>query len=145
MVDADRQPGRFVLTGSQQFGLLAGATQSLAGRLGLTRLLPLAAPETPAITSGQLQLDSALLIGGYPALHTQAIQPANWFASYIATYVERDVRQVLNIRIYPPSSASCAFVPAVPANSSISLHSPARPASPPTRQEIGSPFSNPAT
>lgn len=98
MVDADRQPGRFVLTGSQQFGLLAGVTQSLAGRIGLTRLLPLAAPETPGIIKGQLQPDSALLIGGYPALHTQAIQPANWFASYIATYVERDVRQVLNIQ-----------------------------------------------
>lgn len=98
MVDANRQPGRFVLTGSQQFGLLPGVTQSLAGRVGLTRLLPLAAPETPGITSGQLQPDSALLIGGYPALHNQAIQPADWFASYIATYVERDVRQVLNIQ-----------------------------------------------
>lgn len=98
MADADRQPGRFVLTGSQQFGLLAGVTQSLAGRVGLTRLLPLAAPETPAIANGQLQPDSALLTGGYPALHTQAIQPADWFASYIATYVERDVRQVLNIQ-----------------------------------------------
>lgn len=98
MVDANRQPGRYILTGSQQFGLLAGITQSLAGRVGMTRLLPLAAPEIPAIANGQLDLDNAMLIGGYPALHTQAVQPADWFASYVATYVERDVRQVLNIQ-----------------------------------------------
>ena len=42
MVDADRTPGRFVLTGSQQFGLLSGISQTLAGRVGMTRLLPLA-------------------------------------------------------------------------------------------------------
>ncbi len=101
MVDADRRPGRFILTGSQQFGLLAGVTQSLAGRVGVTRLLPLAAAEIPSIGSGQLNLDSALLMGGYPALHAQAIQPADWFASYIATYAERDVRQVLNIQNLP--------------------------------------------
>ena len=53
MVDADRRPGRFVLTGSQQFGLLAGVTQSLAGRVGMTRLLPLAATEIPSIFGQQ--------------------------------------------------------------------------------------------
>jgi len=101
MVDADRRPGRFILTGSQQFGLLAGVTQSLAGRVGMTRLLPLAASEIPAVADGQLALDGLMLKGGYPALHTQPIQPADWFASYIATYVERDVRQVLNIQNLP--------------------------------------------
>jgi uncharacterized protein len=101
MVDADRQPGRFILTGSQQFGLLAGVTQSLAGRVGMTRLLPLAASEIPAVADRQLSLDSLMLKGGYPALHTQPVAPADWFASYIATYVERDVRQVLNIQSLP--------------------------------------------
>ncbi len=101
LVDADRRPGRFVLTGSQQFGLLAGVTQSLAGRVGMTRLLPLAAAEVPAIADGRTSLDTAMLSGGYPALHTQSIAPADWFASYIATYVERDVRQVLNIQSLP--------------------------------------------
>ena len=101
MVDADRRPGRFILTGSQQFGLLAGVTQSLAGRVGMTRLLPLAASEIPAVAEGQLSLDGLMLKGGYPALHTQAVQPADWFAGYIATYVERDVRQVLNIQNLP--------------------------------------------
>lgn len=101
MVDADRRPGRFILTGSQQFGLLAGVTQSLAGRVGMTRLLPLAATEIPAVTARTLSLDGLMLKGGYPALHTQPVEPADWFASYIATYVERDVRQVLNIQSLP--------------------------------------------
>jgi uncharacterized protein len=98
MVDADRTPVRFVLTGSQQFGLLAGVTQSLAGRVGMTRLLPLAASEIPGVADGRLALDEVLWRGAYPALYTQAITPSDWFASYVATYVERDVRQVLAVK-----------------------------------------------
>ena len=66
MVDVDRRPGRFILTGSQQFGLIAGVTQSLAGRVGMTRLLPLAATEIPAVVDRQISLDGLLLKGGYP-------------------------------------------------------------------------------
>lgn len=98
MVDADRVPGRFVLTGSQQFGLLSGVTQSLAGRVGMTRLLPLSLAELPASRTRVLDLDGLMLRGMYPALHAQALQSADWFASYVATYVERDVRQVLNVQ-----------------------------------------------
>jgi predicted AAA+ superfamily ATPase len=97
MVDGERAPGRFVLTGSQQFGLLAGVTQSLAGRVGLTRLLPLTFAEMPSATR-QLTIDAMLLLGGYPLLHSQPIMASDWFASYVATYVERDVRQVLNVQ-----------------------------------------------
>lgn len=98
MVDEERSPGRFVLTGSQQFGLLSGVTQSLAGRVGMTRLLPLSLQELPAAEDDGWELDALLLKGMYPALHTQALAPADWFASYVATYVERDVRQVLNVQ-----------------------------------------------
>jgi hypothetical protein len=98
IVDNDRQAGRFILTGSQQFSLLAGVSQSLAGRAGVTRLLPLAASEIPAVSTGNLSINTLLLMGGYPALHTQTIQPQDWFSSYIATYVERDVRQVMNVQ-----------------------------------------------
>ncbi len=98
MVDDNRQAGRFILTGSQQFGLLAGVSQSLAGRAGITRLLPLSAAEIPAVAEGTLGINALLLAGGYPALHTQNMQPQDWFASYIATYVERDVRQVMNVQ-----------------------------------------------
>ena len=98
IVDQDRTPGRFVLTGSQQFGLLAGITQSLAGRVGVTHLLPLALGELPAATLRKPNPDWLMQRGGYPALHAQDIVPTDWFASYVATYVERDVRQVLRIR-----------------------------------------------
>jgi len=96
MVDEDRTPGRFVLTGSQQFGLLAGITQSLAGRVGMTRLLPLSLVEIPPDRFGTL--DEMLLRGGYPALYSSAVDSSDWLASYVATYVERDVRQVLEVR-----------------------------------------------
>ncbi|MBK7686916.1 MAG: AAA family ATPase, partial [Rhodocyclaceae bacterium] len=84
LVDADRTPGRFVLTGSQQFGLLASVSQSLAGRVGLTRLLPLAADELPSIPRTK-RLDALLQLGGYPQLHAQEIEGNDWFASYVAT------------------------------------------------------------
>ena len=97
MVDEDRTPGRFVLTGSQQFGLLAGITQSLAGRVGMTRLLPLSLAEIPAERLGSL--DEMLLRGGYPVLYGgTTVDSSDWLASYVATYVERDVRQVLEVR-----------------------------------------------
>ncbi|PWQ93501.1 AAA family ATPase [Leucothrix arctica] len=96
MVDEDRQVGRFILTGSQQFSLLAGVSQSLAGRAGVTRLLPLASSEIPNLSASSL--NSILITGGYPALHAQTINAQDWFASYIATYVERDVRQLINVQ-----------------------------------------------
>lgn len=95
LVDANRAPGRFVLTGSQQFGLLAGVTQSLAGRVGMTQLLPLAMDELPALPDSP---DLLIGAGGYPALHAQGIPAADWFPSYVATYVERDVRQLLGVQ-----------------------------------------------
>lgn len=98
LIDQDRQPGRFVLTGSQQFGLLSGVTQSLAGRVGLTRLLPLALNELPTSHVAETEIDTLLLRGFYPALHTQPVLPADWFASYVATYVERDVRQLTQVQ-----------------------------------------------
>lgn len=98
LVDADHQPGKFVLTGSQQFGLLAGISQSLAGRAGITHLLPLSLSEIPSVKEQTRSLDELMITGGYPALHSRQIATGDWFASYVATYVERDVRQVLNIQ-----------------------------------------------
>lgn len=98
LIDQDRQPGRFVLTGSRQFGLLSGVTQSLAGRVGLTRLQPLALNELSTSHVAETEIDTLLLRGFYPALHTQPVLPADWFASYVATYVERDVRQLTQVQ-----------------------------------------------
>jgi predicted AAA+ superfamily ATPase len=96
-VDERRRMGDFVLTGSAQFDLLAGITQSLAGRVGRVELLPLSGAE---LGHGALPdtLDAALLKGGYPALYDRALSPHDWFSNYVATYVERDVRQILAVQ-----------------------------------------------
>lgn len=98
IVDRQRRMGEFVLTGSQQFGLMSGITQSLAGRVGLLQLLPLSLAEMK--TGGVLPatLDEVMLQGGYPALYDRPVAAGDWFPNYVATYVERDVRQQLAVR-----------------------------------------------
>ncbi len=98
MVDEEPIPGKFILTGSQQFGLLAGVSQSLAGRVGMTTLLPLSFSELSTAAQSSLSLDTLIIKGFYPALHVREISPGDWFASYIATYIERDIRQVLRVQ-----------------------------------------------
>lgn len=97
LVDGDRRMGLFVLTGSQQFGLLAGISQSLAGRVGLVHLLPFSLGELAE--AGQApDLDALLWQGLYPGIYDRKIPPHAWYADYVATYVERDVRQMINVR-----------------------------------------------
>ncbi len=90
--------GDFVLTGSAQFDLLAGITQTLAGRVGRVELLPLSAAELMTTGKAPNDLNSSLFQGGYPALYDRDIAPQDWFANYIATYLERDVRQLIAVR-----------------------------------------------
>ena len=97
IVDEHRRMGEFVLTGSAQFELMAGITQSLAGRVGRVELLPLSLSELGAARA-PARLDDWLLKGGYPALHDRPLAPGDWFANYVATYVERDVRQLVEVR-----------------------------------------------
>jgi hypothetical protein len=97
LVDERKRMADFVLTGSQQFGLIAGMTQSLAGRLGRIELLPLSAAELQAAELLSSSLDALLWQGGYPALYDRDLSPGDWFASYVATYLERDVRQLLAV------------------------------------------------
>lgn len=95
-VDAGSGMGRVVLTGSQNLLLSAAVSQSLTGRAAYLELLPLAYAEAPAIFEG-LALDEWLVTGAYPSLFDRDVAHADWHASYIATYVERDVRQVSRI------------------------------------------------
>ncbi|MED5619407.1 ATP-binding protein [Ideonella sp. BN130291] len=97
-VDQRRIMGDVVLTGSQQFGLMTGISQSLAGRVGMVNLLPLAWAEVRSLDSAPATLEQALWRGGYPALYDRPVAPPDWFAAYVATYVERDVRQLIAVR-----------------------------------------------
>jgi len=97
-VDADRQPGQFILTGSQQFGLINRITQSLAGRAGLLELLPFSFHEVQKNKCAPATLDGLLFKGLYPPLYDRMLTPTNWYKSYMQTYVERDVRQMINIK-----------------------------------------------
>ncbi|WP_295392112.1 ATP-binding protein [uncultured Thiodictyon sp.] len=98
LVDARQRMGDFVLTGSQQFGLMSRITQSLAGRVGRIELLPFSLPELAEAGLLPGDLDTFLWRGGYPPLYDRPLAPDDWFPSYIATYLERDVRQLLAVR-----------------------------------------------
>ncbi len=93
-----RRMGRYVLTGSQQFGLLAGVTQSLAGRVGFLNLLPFSSFELQQAKRCPEDLDTLLFQGLYPPIYDRPVSPGIWHANYNRTYVERDVRQLINVR-----------------------------------------------
>ena len=90
--------GDFMLTGSSQFDLMVGVTQTLAGRVGRVELLPLCADEMATSQKAPADLNTALFQGCYPALYDRDVSPPDWFANYISTYIERDVRQLVAVR-----------------------------------------------
>jgi len=97
-VDVDRRMGLFLLTGSQQFGLLSGVTQSLAGRTAFVELLPFSIPELEQAGVRPASLDEMLFTGGYPPLYDRGLRPRDWLPAYVMAYVERDVRQLLKVQ-----------------------------------------------
>lgn len=111
-VDEDGRPGRFILTGSQNFLLLDRISQSLAGRTSVLHLHPFSVSEllrrTPWCAAdftslpaddrtSDRDLSEVLQAGFYPRIHDQALDPTTWLEDYRTTYVERDVRQIVNI------------------------------------------------
>jgi uncharacterized protein len=96
IVDARNRPGDWILTGSQHFALVERITQSLAGRTAMLQLLPLSHEELRASGTKQ-DLDDTVLRGGYPRLYDTPLDATAWFADYVMNYVERDVRQILEI------------------------------------------------
>ncbi len=98
IVDEQRTPGRYILTGSQNFALSRQVSQSLAGRAGIVQLLPLSGRELMAEGLLANGLDQWLFTGGYPALYSSSVTPGDWFAGYVATYLERDVRDLTSVR-----------------------------------------------
>jgi uncharacterized protein len=100
IVDERQRKADFILTGSQQFGLIDQVSQSLAGRAGMLCLLPLSGKELAQSHQLPSTWQQAAWQGGYPepVLHQRsAAAKQAWFASYMSTYIERDVRQVLNV------------------------------------------------
>lgn len=98
VLDDSRETGQFILTGSQQFGLISGVTQSLAGRIAMLTLLPFSLEELKNTGRTTRNLDQLLFQGLYPPLYDRVSDFRLWFQSYTTTYVERDVRLLTNVR-----------------------------------------------
>ena len=97
-VDRNGRMGQYVLSGSQQFSLLAGVTQSLAGRTSLIALHPLRLKELADGGDMPTSLDRYLVQGGYPAIHARRLDVQRYYADYVASYVERDVRSLSTVQ-----------------------------------------------
>ncbi|MFH1723302.1 MAG: ATP-binding protein [Elusimicrobiota bacterium] len=111
--DEDDRPGRFILTGSENFLLLQSISQSLAGRCAILHLLPFSLHElagrpalAPEVWGRELPrqgrkprrgLMDTLFTGFYPRIHDKKLAPQEWLANYYQTYLERDVRNVLKV------------------------------------------------
>jgi len=113
IVDTKDISGQFILTGSQNFLLLQKVSQSLAGRCAVLHLLPFSLSEIrqrrplSIDTIGRQlpdknrslneELSSVLFKGFYPRIHEKSLNPVDWLGNYFQTYIERDVRDVLNV------------------------------------------------
>lgn len=97
MVDRDPVPGRFVLTGSENLALSQAVSQSLAGRVAHIRVLPCSYAEVQRFDAPPRDLANAIWMGGYPRIHDHKLPPSTWLADYVRTYVERDVRSIVNV------------------------------------------------
>ncbi len=97
VVDRDKIPGQFILTGSQNFLLLEKITQSLAGRTAILHLLPLELGELKGANIPLTSFEEILFKGFYPRLYETPLTPNEWYKNYLRTYIERDIRQIKNI------------------------------------------------
>lgn len=97
IVDESKRSGSYVLTGSNNLMLLESVSQTLAGRAALLHLLPLSFREIHAAGKAPATLEDAMFLGSYPALYAKGLSPEELYANYIATYVERDVRRLLQV------------------------------------------------
>ena len=102
VVDSERnENGRFLLTGSQKLSLMHGVSESLAGRVGLVELYTLSLREIERFVGRPIDVADMpqwIWKGGYPELVAKELRPARFYSDYVATYLERDVRQAVNVR-----------------------------------------------
>lgn len=97
LVDEKDQKGMFILTGSHQLEIQEAISQSLAGRTALLTLLPLNLAELKA-AGFDLSMDKWILHGGYPRIYKDNLNPTKAYRSYFQTYVERDLRQLIQVK-----------------------------------------------
>jgi predicted AAA+ superfamily ATPase len=96
IVDDAKLTGHYILSGSQNFLLLEKITQTLAGRVYIMELLPLCHSEI--VQTGTTTIEEELFKGSYPRLYDMDIAPRDFYPGYIKTYVERDVRSIINVQ-----------------------------------------------
>lgn len=97
ILDESSSPGKFIITGSNNFLLQESIVQSLAGRIAYIKLLPFSIPELKAANIISNDVNEFLIKGGYPPIYDQNIPSYKWHQNYIQTYLEKDVRQIKNI------------------------------------------------
>ena len=96
IVDTKKTEGMFILTGSRQFEVMANISQSLAGRTALARLLPFSLSEIRSVIKDNT-LEDFLYSGCYPRIFDKNLNPTEAMSFYVSTYLERDVRSIINI------------------------------------------------
>lgn len=96
-VDQNPEPGRFILTGSQNLILSQSIAQSMAGRCGILTLLPPSWSELQQFSNRPATLLEAMWQGHYPRIYDRGIPAQRWLADYVTTYLQRDVRQITQI------------------------------------------------
>lgn len=97
-IDKDPVPGRYIVTGSHRFSLLEGVTESLAGRAAFVTLYPFSVQELKGAGKTLSDPFDTLLKGFYPPIYDREVTVYDWYTNYILSYIERDVRSVLNVK-----------------------------------------------
>ncbi len=101
-IDAHRDKNlRYLITGSQKFSLMEGVTESLAGRAGIFELYSLSASELEKhykIKADKKTILQWIFTGGYPEIHSKKLDSERYYGDFVATYLERDVRQALQVK-----------------------------------------------
>ena len=97
LVDERNAPGQFIITGSQQFEVMSNITQTLAGRTAILKLLPFSISELKGYYDIS-SIDKLILTGFYPRIYDKCLNPTQALGDYLVTYVERDLRQIINIK-----------------------------------------------
>lgn len=95
--DENNKPGEFIITGSQNFLLSEKISQSLAGRVYITNLFPLSIAELKKTKHWENKANDVIFQGFYPRIFDKQIEPLDFYPSYIQTYTERDIRQIVNV------------------------------------------------